>query len=1566
MKAKKGFFVWALLAAGVSAGEKLPEACERALERCKVVFDKPNGAPTMKPFRTGRPEQAMPFGAGNLSGMVSFGTDTLEVHLSRADYLALDSAGGLGLLSPGHVSVRFPDLGKDFAFRQIMDMRNGEVKVSLTTPRGRIDCSLTGERKTGALLIRVDDSRASRVPAVVSYDNIRTRSLKTSAGLQTDGRTFWRLLEDHEVSGRHYATLVTTGDTSSNFCVRVVSTCADSTQRAVKAAEAKMSALKRMKKDDIDKARIDWWTKYWSRGWIDIGGDDRAAFLERCWYVNLYAWANVGYGDFPPKFNGGPGLIFNDSRCWGAGFWYQNTRELIWPQCAAGHADFAKRLLDCYDSFLPRARADHMKSKRDSLLGGFRLPETTPITYSPLADRKAPVERPDWKRPYTRVGAEERRKAREARIRAHGTFTGHVFSSGTELLQQMFDYVRYTGDKSYLPVVATWLREQTELYLSLLEKADDGLYHIYCTNVNESWFKKDDSIVDLAAARFCLQQTVAQAKTFGYPEELVADAKDRLASLAPLPTLGSYKYELNWSCKISEVREGDTLWQPYRSLTNGTTKSNCEVNQLYLVFPFAMAHADHPEDDPVRRRAVATFWHLLPTDRVCNGYGWSPVGIDAVRLHLTNAVDVVYAHAVKTCKWPFGGGRSPASRMYPGSPVEDAPYFDGTGVIQTSLQEILLQSHAEEPDAGLFTGGAVKLVPEVPASWRGSYRLHARGGFAVECSFEGRRVVSCRVTSTRGGDFRYIDPVTGEEKTRKTKPRETFMLPAPAAAMAPGDFHAKDLTPIKGEKILPGGPVELVSPDGKTALPIVCEIVRKSARDRGETWASRCLSYAAADFQDYIFRLTGTKPAVIRWEKGSRLPVKNAVFIGEDFSSVMPGLPKADVKAEEFAVAARGGSIWITGDARHGVSDFCERILGAREYYSSKEGGSYLPPRRPGGLAVPRLEWRDRPVFEMRVNYPYDNERWGRMLKNSTLSRRGAPRLNVHAPYAKWFTDTNLALRAKSPEIFQLDSNGERNVGGELCYGNPKTLEVYKRMIDIGIATTNTMHGILSFPDRSVTVSQRDNAISCHCADCKRLYDPKAGAKGIASPAIWGFFTRALSDWLAKAHPGWTIVILPYINTEDCPKGLVFPAKNVVAEVCLTAGLANFKTPSIREASEKRIMDWRRATGRPVQLWHYSIWPAQFTSAPYVYGETVTGHYRRMKNDVSGTMINGPFALNRYVLSIQVWMRALWNPMIDPKGVYDGYCTKMFGPAAGPMREIAALEEKCWNRPWSSGVCSVKHVHGICYPRKDVERILALFAEAEKLAAADKRAAKNVAWYKAGFKDLFKESQDIAEGRGKEPVRIQKVAELPVIDGKLDDGAWSAAVPVKFIPGHTYRKVYKKNPAPEFGGTEMRAVWNRNGVVFGFRCEEKTKKFSCKRPLGSFENETFDIFLDPSGTGAHPPRQLVADPQGTWAVCELSNWKAPKAKAAFAFDEKKGEYCAEIFVAYDDLRDYPGGRFPVLTADGIRWSGNITRWRIGDPSLPQKQRKFEATRIWTSGTWDNADCRGFGEFIFTE
>ena len=93
--------------------------------------------------------------------------------------------------------------------------------------------------------------------------------------------------------------------------------------------------------------------------------------------------------------------------------------------------------------------------------------------------------------------------------------------------------------------------------------------------------------------------------------------------------------------------------------------------------------------------------------------------------------------------------------------------MDGSGVVQTGVQELLLQSHPEEPSTDLFGGGPIRKCPGVPSHWKVRFRLHARGGSVVEAESADGRVTQATATSSRGGVFRWIDPADGTVKTRQ-------------------------------------------------------------------------------------------------------------------------------------------------------------------------------------------------------------------------------------------------------------------------------------------------------------------------------------------------------------------------------------------------------------------------------------------------------------------------------------------------------------------------------------------------------------------------------------------------------------------------------------------------------------------------------------------------------------------------------------------------------------------------------------------------------------------------------
>ena len=159
------------------------------------------------------------------------------------------------------------------------------------------------------------------------------------------------------------------------------------------------------------------------------------------------------------------------------------------------------------------------------------------------------------------------------------------------------------------------------------------------------------------------------------------------------------------------------------------------------------------------------------------GWGWLPIGVAAARFSHPDAATLVADHARRTCRWPYGGGKSPGAKLYRGSEVENTVYMDGSGVVQTGVQELLLQSHADEPSSELLTGGPVRLLPAgVPKAWKGSFRLQARGGFTIEASFADGRVTQATATSSRGGVFRWIDPADGTVKTRPTTAGESFVV----------------------------------------------------------------------------------------------------------------------------------------------------------------------------------------------------------------------------------------------------------------------------------------------------------------------------------------------------------------------------------------------------------------------------------------------------------------------------------------------------------------------------------------------------------------------------------------------------------------------------------------------------------------------------------------------------------------------------------------------------------------------------------------------------------------------
>jgi len=690
----------------------------------------------------------------------------------------------------------------------------------------------------------------------------------------------------------------------------------------------------------------------------------------------------------------------------------------------------------------------------------------------------------------------------------------------------------------------------------------------------------------------------------------------------------------------------------------------------------------------------------------------------------------------------------------------------------------------------------------------------------------------------------------------------------------------------------------------------------------------RC-RWAASHLADVIERTCGRRPDVLVELEGQTNAWTEGLLIGNVFANREWDCPLSVESPEAFRVISGNGYIRFLGRADYAVFDWCERELGFRYYCPAGKCAE-----RRSKIVARAIDYSDRPVFEHR-------EIGGTSLAWVRASKAGSSHcggVNVHAPY-KWYLDKN--LKATHPEIFE---TGETPM---LCYGNPATLEIYKQRIDRHIRGLEDSGGIVNTNRKVVTVCQWDAPIRCTCSFCTKLYDPSRGPAGKASPIIWGYFLKELSAWLAVAHPDYMISFLPYLNTCEVPPlppkpskppKLSKPFSNCEAEVCTMPGLALLKDSECKRNEERIIRDWHRVTGNKVLNWHYSCWPAEQTSAPYVFGRTVQAHYADMREKICGSYVCGAEDDPRLALSTYVWMRCLWNPDVDVGVIYDGFAQRMFGPGAKPMRELIDLQEECWSRTWDAHPPSlIPHpsfhdIFEISYPYADAKRMSDLLHEAYGLAAAagDERAQDRIAWYASGFEVFFAESMALANRKGRRVIPPGATNEMIVARSVMYPTPWAKTTVTTARNGSDLvLRVQCFDPAAnkmDFSRRDHDFVWGDDSVTFVFGGEKKTRSATVYLN-GDIERD--ELAEDEFIAKVHPPTNYQLPTTNSWTVE------------------------AHLRLSSEEL-------------DAGHLLGNVCRWRVGDRRQAESSRvkgsRYEQSRLDTCFTTPNEDPAAFVEF----
>ncbi len=776
-------------------------------------------------------------------------------------------------------------------------------------------------------------------------------------------------------------------------------------------------------------------------------------------------------------------------------------------------------------------------------------------------------------------------------------------------------------------------------------------------------------------------------------------------------------------------------------------------------------------------------------------------------------------------------------------------------------------------------------------------------------------------------------------------------------ACAASAWEAKDLNPVK-LKPAPQHPAIVLVKNGKPAASIV---VMKNAAGAGA-------------LRSYIKAATGAELPVVNGKIDGP-----AIVLGDCPEAAAIGLVGSKLPLEGFAIKTAPNRIHIVGNSggrgahgvQWGVYDFLERYVGMRWYFPpATENGPNIGQSIPqtANLIVPPVWFEDAPAFRMRVLWPPMSSPWNgsgiKLTPLHTFLRAGNSwpvQIRVHQP--TWQGDAD--LKKNHPEVFQLRKDGTRQYE-VLCYGDPQTVETYLQGIQNYIDGKKPLYAPIN--GKSITVSPADVELSCYCEHCRKLWDDKGGQHGGASKVMATFVNNLASEvkrrWPKEA---FTIIYLPYLNYTSAPDGYKFPG-NVEVQLAGMPGLASYKEPEIRQHEQENIDKWLKITGRKIQHWHYCAWPAHKTKAAYEYPHVVKTFYQQNRDKTVGTFINGVGNhWPRQHISLYCWLKVLWNPDFDVDAAVDTFCNRMFGPAAGTMRELVGIQIDGWEKSrWPGGRFSPKGIYEASFPENTVAKIHALMAKARQQAKSDALVTARLDYYEPALKEFYSESEVMA-GRGFQPLHAQKVGKDPVIDGKLDDPEWKRARPNSFVQATGGSK-----GKPARYATSVQAVWSLDGVTFGFRLSEPTPQL-LETVNGGHDNgnmwwdDNVEIFLDVTGKSEGEFYQFIVNPNGNYWDSKLKDTtyecKGFKSKSI----RGKDFWSMEVYVPF---ASFPDALKPGSGTNTI-WTGNFTRHRVADNGLKSKKPKQpgsarEYQRMNTTGSTTSDNLADFAEIRFIE
>ena len=218
-------------------------------------------------------------------------------------------------------------------------------------------------------------------------------------------------------------------------------------------------------------------------------------------------------------------------------------------------------------------------------------------------------------------------------------------------------------------------------------------------------------------------------------------------------------------------------------------------------------------------------------------------------------------------------------------------------------------------------------------------------------------------------------------------------------------------------------------------------------------------------------------------------------------------------------------------------------------------------------------------------------------------------------------------------------------------------------------------------------VEPMDNDQFCKCASCQKWLtgrdaDSPFFTNGRHSDYFFQFVNE-VAKIVGKKHPDKHIVCLAYM-THGAPPQKFRLEPNVLVQYCFACNRLNFDRASYEHEVEL-LKQWRQEyPGRTLYLWLYYTFPVEianngkFHCFPGFFAHAIGEQFDLFRQyDYRGVFHCG------YGQDVEAYVtyRLMDDPTLNVDALLDEYFTRLYGPAAGPMRKFYETVEQAYGNP---------------------------------------------------------------------------------------------------------------------------------------------------------------------------------------------------------------------------------------------------------------------------------------------